>query len=125
MRKENGRLNFTGLLMLAIVFYGGFAAVKFISTSLMLSQIDNEIVDDFGLKRGADFTEEQAMQAIRDILSRKDVIFNPDDPNAVDVQIDKNKGKIFYYYKFEVEVDYLFFKQKKVVEVEKDMNSYG
>jgi hypothetical protein len=125
MRKEQGKLNFTGLLMLAIVIYGGFAAVKYISTNLMVSQIENEIVDDFGLKRGADFTEEEAMQAIRDILSRKDIIFNPDDPTAVDVQIDRTKGKIFYYYKFEVETDYLFFKTKKVVEVENEMGSYG
>ena len=125
MKKEQGKLNFTGLLMLAIVFYGGYAAVKYISTNLMVSQIENEIVDDFGLKRGSDFTEEQAIQSIREILSRKDVIFNPDDPDAVDVQIIPKQGKIIYYYKFEVEVDYLFFKKKKVVEVENEMRSYG
>lgn len=125
MKKEQGKLNFTGLLMMAIVFYGGFAAVKFISVSLMVSQIENEIVDRFGEFRGSDFTEEQAMQKIRDILAGKAVIFNPDDPAAVDVQIDPKQGKIFYYYKFEVETDYLFFKNKKVVEVDKEMRSYG
>lgn len=123
MKKEQGKLNFTGLFMLAIVFYGGYAAVKFISVNLMVSQIENEIVDRFGEFRGSDFTEEQAMQKIRDILSGKDIIFNPDDSSAVDVEI--KQGKIIYYYKFEVETDYLFFKKKKVVEVEKEMRSYG
>lgn len=123
--KQEGKFNFTGFLMIVIIVYGAYALIKIISTSLMESQIENEIVDTFGLMRGADFDDEKAAKVIRDILMKNDVIFDEHDSGAVDVQIKKQEGKIYYYYRYEVETDFLFFKKKKVVEVDHDMQSYG
>lgn len=123
--KQEGKFNFTGFLMIVIIFYGGYALVKIISTSLMQSQIENEIIDTFGLMRGADFNEDKAVKVIRDILMKNDVIFDEQDSGAVDVEIKPQEGKIYYYYKYEVETDFLFFKKKKVVEVDHEMQSYG
>jgi len=123
--KQEGKFNFTGFLMIVIIVYGAYALVKIISTSLMQSQIENEIVDTFGLMRGADFDEEKAVKVIRDVLMKNDVIFNERDSGAVDVEIKPQEGKIYYYYRYEVETDFLFFKKKKVVEVDHEMQSYG
>lgn len=122
--KQEGKFNLAGLLILAILFYGGYALIKMISTSLMQSQIENEVVDTFGVIRGSDLTERDAVKAIRDILLRNDVIFDERDEGAVDVEIHTQKGKIYYYFKYEVETDYLFFKKRQVVEVDEEMQSF-
>lgn len=123
--KQEGKLNITGLLMIAVIFYGAYAVIKMVSTSLMISQIENEVIDTFGTMRGYDFSNEKANKAVRDILMKNDIIFDEKDAGAVDVEVNPQKGKIFYYYRFEVETDYLFFKKRKVVEVENEMQSYG
>ena len=122
--KQEGKFNLAGLLIMAVLFYGGYALVKMISASLMESQIENEVVDTFGVMRGADLTDDQAVKAIRDILLRNDIIFDEQDTGAIEVEIVKQEGKIYYYFKYEVETDYLFFKKRKVVEVDEEMQSF-
>ncbi|MCP5104820.1 MAG: hypothetical protein GY950_15650 [bacterium] len=125
MKKQDGKLNITNLILIIVIFYGGYAGIKLLSASLMESQIENEIVDMFGVYRGPDFTEEMAREQIRKILLKNDIIFEEKDDNAVEVEIDTKAGKIFYYFKYEIETDLLFFKKRKTVEVEEEVRSYG
>lgn len=125
MKKQDGKLTITGLIAIIVIFYGAYAGIKLLSASLMESQIENEIVDMFGLFRGPDMTEERGREEIRKILLKKDIIFEERDDNAVEVEIDTKAGKIYYYYKYEIETDLLFFKKRKTVEVDHEMRSYG
>ena len=123
MKKQQGRMNITGLLIVVIIFYGSFVAIKLISASMMETQIEKEVVETLGIYRGADLTEEDAIKHVRDVIAQHDVIFDKKE-GAVDVQIDAKSGKIFYYYKYGVEVNLIFWTKKKTVEVEDEIRSY-
>jgi hypothetical protein len=124
MKKQQGKMNITGLLLLVVIFYGGFVAIKLISASVTETQIEKEVVETLALYRGADFTEEEAMKKIREVIRKHDVIFEEKEENAVDVQIDMKSGKIFYYYKYGMVVDLIFWTKEKAVVVDKEIRSY-
>lgn len=124
MKKQQGRMNITGLLIVVIIFYGAFVAVKLISTSMEETQIEKEVVETLGIYRGADLTEEDAIQHVQDVIAQHDVIFDKKEEGAVDVQIDTKSGKIFYYYKYGVEINLIFWSRKKTVEVKNEIRSY-
>jgi hypothetical protein len=124
MMKERGRINFTGLIMLCIIVYGGYAVVKLIAESAMETQIRKEVIDTLGTMRGADFADEDGVAAIRKILSQNDVIFDETDENAVKVTVNRSKGTISFSYKYDVEINFLFFKKIKTVELKDGLKSY-
>ncbi|HLP62455.1 MAG TPA: hypothetical protein VK186_26690 [Candidatus Deferrimicrobium sp.] len=125
MVKQTGRINFTGLIMLFIIFYGGYAAVKLIITSTTNTQIRKEVIDTLGTMRGADFSEEEGEKTIRNILLNYDsIIFDENNEDAIDVKLDRNKGTITFYYTYNTETNLLFFKQRKTVVVKEGMKSY-
>ncbi len=123
--KKDGKITFGGIILMLIIFYGGYAAVMLISTSLMQSQIENEVTDSLGLVRGVDLTSDMACETIREVLKKNDVIFNEKNKGIVEVTIDRKAGKMFYYFRYEVETNFIFFKNKKTVEVKDEMRSYG
>ena len=125
MAKQTGRINFTGLIMLFIIFYGGYAVVKLIITSTTNTQIRKDVIDTLGTMRGADFSEEEGENAIRNVLLKYDsIIFDENDENAIDVKLDRNKGTITFTYRYNTETNLLFFKQRKNVVVKEGMKSY-
>ena len=123
--KQNGKITFTGFIFLLLILYGGFAAVKLISASLMETQIENEVKDTLGFIRGAALTEEKAYKAIKDILQKNDVIFDEKKKGAIEVRIDRRAGKLIYNFKYDVEVNLIFFKQRRTVEVKHEMRTYA
>ena len=123
--KKDGKITFGGIILMLIIFYGGYAAVMLISTSLMQSQIENEVTDSLGLVRGVDLTSDMACETIREVLKKNDVIFDEKNKGIVEVTIDRKAGKMFYYFRYEVETNLIFFKNKKTVEVKDEMRSYG
>lgn len=123
MKKQQGKMNITGLLLLVIIFYGGYVAVKLISASMTETQIEKEVLEELATYRGSDLTEEEAMKHVRDVIGKHDVIFD-DEKGSVDVQIDRKAGKIFYYYKYGMEVNLIFWTKEKTVEVEDEIRSY-
>ncbi|MCP4150589.1 MAG: hypothetical protein GY757_22775 [bacterium] len=125
MRSNSGKIRLSTLLIMAVIGYGGFIAVKIASAKLMQSQIQNEVIDTFGLMRGADFNEDAAIEAIIKILKKNDIIFEDEYEDTVSVEIDNKGGKIYFRFKYEVEVDFLFFQQRSVVEVDDLMGSYS
>jgi hypothetical protein len=123
--KKDGKFTFGGFIFILIIFYGGYAAVMLISTSLMQSQIENEVVESLGFIRGANLSNEKAYDAIKSILLKKDIIFNEKEKGTIDVTIDRKVGKILYYFRYEVEINFIFFKHRKAVEVRNEMQNYG
>lgn len=122
--KQTGRINFTGLIMLFIIFYGGYVAIRFIAAGTTNTQIRKEVIDTLGTMRGADFSEEEGIKAVRGVLLDHDVIFDENDEDAVSVKLDRDKGRISFFYKYDVELNLLFFKKKRTVEVKEGLKSY-
>ncbi|MCX6583853.1 MAG: hypothetical protein NT166_27065 [Candidatus Aminicenantes bacterium] len=124
MRKQQGRVNFTGLIMILLVVYGGYAAVKLISASLSETQIRKEVIDTLGTMRGADFSAEEGTKAVREILMKNGIVFDEESGNEANVRLDRQHGNLTFSYKYNVEVDLLFFKKKKTVNLTEEMKSY-
>lgn len=122
MMKQQGKINFTGLIMILIIVYGGYAAVKLIVSNAMETQIRKEVIDTLGTLRGADFSETDAASAIRDILLDHNVNFDED--TAVNVSLNKTKGTITFNYVYDEEINFIFFKKKKIVNVKEGLKSY-
>ena len=123
--KKDGKITFGGILLMLIILYGGYAAVMLISTSLMQSQIENEVKESLGFVRGANLTDERAYDTIKNILLKNDIIFDEKNKGAVDVTVDRRAGKISYSFRYEVEINFIFFKHRKAVEVKEEMRNYG
>ena len=123
--KKDGKVTFAGIILMLILFYIGYAVVMLISTSLMQSQIENEVKDSLGLVRGVELTNDMAYETIKEVLLKNDIIFNEKDKGIVEVTIDRKAGKIFYYFRYEVETNFIFFKHKKTVEVKDEMRGYA
>lgn len=124
MRKQQGKINFTGFIMILIVIYGGYAAVKLISASLTDTQIRKEIIDTLGTMRGADFSVAEGTEVVRKIILRSGVIFDEENGGEAFVKLDQQHGILTYHYKYDVEVDLLFFKKRKTVNITEEMKSY-
>ncbi len=119
---EKGKITIGGLIFLLLFIYGTYASFIYLGAKIEKSQIANEVKDTIGLHRGGDFTAAKAKEAIQEILYKRDIIFTEKHESLVDVQI--NRQMIEYYYTFEIEMDFLFFKKRMVVENEDRMRSY-
>lgn len=122
--KQDGKLTITGILMILIVFYGGYVAVKIISADVMETQIAKEVKEKISILRGADFTEGDAMAAIIEIVKSHDVIFNDKEKGAVSVIIDRNRGRITYQLTYDVESNLIFTSRRKTYTIKDELASY-
>lgn len=74
MRNQRGKANISALIVMLLIFYGGFVAFKFISARITKGQIKNDVINRFGFVRGPDFTEKQGRNIIREILAQHEII---------------------------------------------------
>lgn len=149
MIKQNGKITFSTIIFFLILFYGGFVAFKMFSTHITKGQIKNEMIDKIGFIRGMDFSEEKAEQIIMDILKAHGVSKPLDstgnesssvssstgtDNNGenkkveypvVKVELDEKEAQIYCHIEYETMVDYLLFKQRKVIVIDEKMRSYN
>ena len=125
MNSKSGKSTTINLILLAIVFYGGFALVKHLGANFTARGIASEVKERIALDRGADFTEAKGMDFIRQILKGKDVIFDERKEGEVDVILNNEKQRIEYYFRYEVEINFLLFKSRRVFEIEDEMPSYS
>ena len=122
--KNSGKITFGGFILLLLIAYGGFVAVKLIGAKYMQSQIENEVFDEMGLLRGPGFTSEKGEQAIIDILLKhKSVIFDKRQ-DVIEVTIDRKKGRIKYRFEYKIESDLILFKKIRPVKGSKEIRSY-
>lgn len=122
--KQDGKITILGLLMIVILFYGGFCAVKVVSVNLMESQIKKEVHDMIGLLRGPGFTDALAATKIIEILERNDIIFDKEDAEGVWVALDRKAGTIKWEFSYSVDVDLILKKYTKHYVVTDEMRSY-
>lgn len=74
MGNQRGKANISAIIVMLLIFYGGFVAFKFISIRITKGQIKNDVINRFGFVRGPDFTERQGRNIIREILAQHDII---------------------------------------------------
>lgn len=74
MRKPSGKLNILGILIIVLIFYGGFVAFKFISANISKGQLKTDIENLLGQYRGPDFTEEEGVELIAKLLYQNGII---------------------------------------------------
>ena len=125
MNFKSGKSTALNMILLAIVFYGGFALVKHLGDNFQAREIASEVKKRIALERGSYFTEAKGMDFIRQILLKKDVIFDEGKEGEVDVILNTEKQLIKYYFRYEVEINYLLFKSRRVFEIEDEMPSYS
>lgn len=134
-----GKIRISTVLIILVVFYGGFVAVKIVSANLTKSQIKNEIIDKLGFVRGSDFTPELGEKIIREILEENDVmppdneiVFEEDGETKaglkrpeIFVEKEEKTAKILFFVEYEYEVNLLLFKYKKIYTIDDEMMAYN
>lgn len=122
---NKGKLTFTGLLVIALVFYGAFAAVQIISTKLTEGEVQKKVKDRVGIERRYSLTDGEAEDFIYEVLSKQDdIIFGDAEEDMISVTIDKDTKTLSYCFEYGLETDFIFFKNLKRVRVDDSMRSY-
>lgn len=119
---QRGKIGFTGLLLIILVIYAGYAAVVYISAGITESQIAKEVKDKIGLLRGGDFSSEKGIAVIIEILEKSDIIFTQEDEEAIEVEV--GRQEITYRFTYEIEMNFILFKNRKFIETNDRMASY-
>jgi len=122
---NKGKLTFTGIIVIALIFYGAYIAVQLITTAITEKEIAKRVKEKIGIERGYSFTNSKAEEFIHEILSKeKGIIYNKSNENAIFVKIDKETTTILYYFEYSTEINYLFYKKRRKIKVEDTMASY-
>lgn len=122
---QKGKITFLSLIALLIIVYGAFVAIKLIGSSFSDKHIEKEVTEELGTARGSQFTSEMGEEIVREILKKYHVIFDENDEGAVSVSINDKKGTIEFYYRYQVEVNLIFFKKLRTVEVRNEVAAYA
>jgi hypothetical protein len=153
MRNQQGKVNFTSIILLVLILYGAFVAFKFITAHITKGQIKNDVINRFGYVRGPDFSEEQGEKIIREVLVNHGVLTSaaenegdesgesqtgsgsePGPENAegktgqkviYDVRLDENKQNIKIYIRYEEVVDLIIFKSRQTFDIQEEMQNYN
>jgi len=126
MRKNNqGKLTITGIIVILLILYGAFAAVKIVSAKLSEGEIQKKVKDRLGRERGFTLTEVHAEDIIFEVLSKqRDIIFGDKEEDTISVTIDTEKKILSYYFEYSIQTDLIFTKQIKRVRVNESMASF-
>lgn len=119
MINQKGKFSIGAILLLLIVVYGGFVAVKFISAGFTASQIENDVKEALYLRQGSDFTSEKGEKAIMDILDKKGVIYDGENEDLIVVTINPSNFRVSYYVEYEIDINLIIFKHTKYVTLDK------
>ena len=123
--RQSGKITILSLIALLLIVYGGFVAIKLIGSSFTDKQIEAEIIEMLGHTRGSHFTPEMGEEAIIKILKKNQVIFDEKDEEAVNVNLNHKNGTIEFYYRYEVEINLILFKKRRVVEIRNEVSAYA
>ena len=126
MRNSNqGKLTLTGIIVIFLIIYGGFAAIQIITANITEGEIEKKVTDRLGRERRFSLSESEAEDYIFEILSKqKDIVFGDAEEDTIQVTIDKEKKTLAYYFEYTLETDFIFTKKIKRVRVDKAMPSY-
>ncbi len=153
MMKRDGKMNFTGILIILIICYGAFVAYKFIMVRVEKAEIKTDVVNQLGTMRGQDFTIDAGVEAIYKILKEQGIaneterirvetdgddgpttsFLNDNDDDAskappriiISLRYAESKSKLIISIKYDTVVDLIFFKTKQDVDIEEDVLTYS
>jgi hypothetical protein len=148
--RESGKIKFSSVLIVAIIFYGGFCVVKIVSANIMSGQIKNDIIEQIGYLRGPSFTVEAGEKIIREILKKNNVLESDLDPEydaerdeggqaddtqteagsetrhqKINIRIDRKSAMVYFYADYHYEINFFFFKQLKYYEVKGEVQNWN
>ncbi|MEN8221811.1 MAG: hypothetical protein ABFR36_01020 [Acidobacteriota bacterium] len=126
MRNSNqGKLTITGIIVILLIIYGAFAAIKLITANITEGEIEKKVTDRLGRERRYALSESEAEDYIYEILSKqRDIVFGEAEEDTIAVTIDWEKKTLFYYFEYAIETDLIFTKKIKRVKVDKSMPSF-
>jgi hypothetical protein len=122
---QSGKVTILSFIAILLIGYGGFVAIKLIGSSFSDKQIEKEVIEMLGTTRGSHFTSEMGVEAIIKILKKNQVIFDEKDEDIVSVNLNHKKGTIEFYYRYEVEINLILFKKRRVVEIRNEVAAYA
>jgi hypothetical protein len=122
---QSGKTTILSLIALLLIVYGSFVAIKLIGSSFSDKQIEKEVIEMLGVTRGSHFTPEIGVESIIKILKKNQVIFDEKDEETVSVNVNHKKGTIEFYYRYEVEINLILFKKRRVVEIRNEVAAYA
>jgi hypothetical protein len=122
---QSGKVTILSFIAILLIGYGGFVAIKLIGSSFSDKQIEKEVIEMLGTTRGSHFTSEMGVEAIIKILKKNRVIFDEKDEDIVSVNLNHKKGTIEFYYRYEVEINLILFKKRRVVEIRNEVAAYA
>ena len=136
-----GKITFSTIIIMVILFYGGFVAFKFISSRLTQTQLKNEIIEKLGYIRGSDFTIEKGEETIREIMITYGFYVEADEseesqpaagdpsekipPSRIIVQINENGAKIRFRVDYTDVLNLVLFKKKNFITLEAEVTNYN
>jgi hypothetical protein len=128
------------------LFYAGFVVVKIASASIMKGQVKTNIIDKMGFVRGPDFTVEMGVKIVEEVLKAeglleeeyegeeeddygddRDTEASSDDYKGqrIVVNIDQKRSMILFNVTYRYVIDFIFFKQEKIYQVEGEVQNYN
>ncbi len=104
---------FSILVMVAMMTFKYFAA------QIDKKQIKKEVFDEIGIFRGAQLNDAKIREIIVQVLNKRSL-----QPIETFAEID-SKGMVYYFFKYELAINYILFKRSEIIEVEGEMENYG
>jgi len=122
---NSGKLTFTGMVVIALIFFGGYISVQLITSAITKGEIAKQVKDRLGKIRGFSLTNDQAEEHIYKILSKqKGIIFGKSEWDAISVRIDNENRTLSYYFEYGMETNFIFYKKRNKVQVKDSMRSF-
>ncbi len=116
---KQGKITLMSIIVFCILVFAGLMAFKYAVGTIDKKQIKKEIFDEMGIFRGAALTDEKIREIVIQVLAKRSL-----KPLEIYSEISE-KGKVYYYYKYELNINYILFKNSEIIEVEGEMENYG
>lgn len=123
MKNESGKTTILSLFAFIIIGYIVYCGFILISSKVKSDNAQKDIIDSIMRLRVNDDLPAKATSIIVKKLEGSSYIFDNDDRRSIEVYIDKQKRTIDIYFSYSYEMDFLLFKQVKLVEVEESSSS--
>jgi hypothetical protein len=111
-------MTFMSLVMLAVVALGGFWAFKYIGSGWEKKQIKKQVFDTLGTIRGGMRTEAELLNAIQDVLAKKDV-------ELLELGGELDSSSFRYRFRYRLVTDYLLFKKSETILVDDQIENFN
>jgi hypothetical protein len=118
MRNQQGKMTLMSLIMLAVLVLGGFWSFKYLGSGWEKKQIKKEVFDTLGTIRGGMRTEAELLNAIEDVLAKKDV-------ELLELGGELGSTNFRYRFRYRMVTDYLLFKKSETIQVDDQIENFN